>query len=49
MTEEGKRIAKYTAVGAVIGIPAPIVGPLIGGAIGAYLGWRKNDRLRRSY
>ena len=50
MTEEGKRMAKYAAVGAVIGIPAPIVGPFIGGAIGAYLAHRKNQRLTgRSY
>ena len=50
MTTEGKRIAKYAAVGALIGLPAPIIGPFIGGAIGAYLAHRKNQRLTgRSY
>lgn len=50
MTDEGKRMAKYAAVGAVIGIPAPIIGPFIGGAIGAFLAHRKNQRLTgRSY
>lgn len=45
MTNEGKRIAKYAALGAVLGIPAPIIGSLAGGAIGAFLAVRKNQRL----
>lgn len=49
MTTEGKRMAKYAAVGAIIAIPVPIVGPIIGGLVGAYLGHRKNERLARGY
>lgn len=45
MTEEGKRIAKYAVVGAVLGIPAPFIGSVIGGAIGAFFAVRKNQRL----
>ena len=45
MTDEGKRIAKYAAVGALIAIPVPIVGPIIGGIVGAVLGANKNKRL----
>ncbi len=45
MTDEGKRIAKYAAVGAIIAIPVPIVGPIIGGIVGAVLGANKNKRL----
>lgn len=49
MTTEGKRMAKYAAVGAIIAIPVPIVGPIIGGLVGAYLGHRKNEKLARGY
>ena len=45
MTDEGKRIAKYAAVGAIIAIPEPIVGPIIGGIVGAVLGANKNKKL----
>jgi hypothetical protein len=45
MTNEGKRIAKYAVVGAILGIPAPIIGSLAGGAIGAFLAVRKNQRV----
>lgn len=45
MTNEGKRIAKYAAVGAIIAIPLPIVGPIIGGVVGALMGANKNKRL----
>ncbi|WP_426266354.1 hypothetical protein [Sphingomonas sp. LHG3443-2] len=45
MTDEGKRIAKYAAVGAIIAIPVPIVGPIIGGIVGAVLGANKNKKL----
>ena len=31
----GKRMAKYGAVGALIGIPVPFVGPIFGAAVGA--------------
>lgn len=50
MTTEGKRIAKYAVVGAVLGIPAPIIGSLAGAAIGAFLAVRKNQRVHgRAY
>lgn len=49
MTPQGKRMAKYAAIGAIIAIPIPIVGPIIGGAVGAYLGHRKNERMARGY
>jgi glycerol uptake facilitator-like aquaporin len=45
MTSEGKRIAKYAAVGAIIAIPVPVVGPIIGGIVGAVIGANKNKRL----
>jgi hypothetical protein len=45
MNNEGKRIAKYAVIGAVLGIPAPIIGSLAGGAIGAFLAVRKNQRM----
>lgn len=44
MTPEGKRIAKYAAVGALIAIPIPIIGPIIGGIVGALVGHNKNRR-----
>ena len=45
MTNEGKRMVKYAAIGAVVGIPMPIIGPIIGGAIGAVMAWKKNNRV----
>ncbi|MCW3796218.1 hypothetical protein OMW55_00135 [Sphingomonas sp. BN140010] len=45
MTPEGKRIAKYAAIGAIIAIPVPIVGPIVGGLVGAFMGANKNRRL----
>jgi hypothetical protein len=45
VTDEGKRIAKYAAVGALIAIPLPIVGPVIGGIVGAVMGANKNKQL----
>ncbi|GAA4000113.1 hypothetical protein [Sphingomonas humi] len=45
MTDEGKRIAKYAAVGALIAIPLPVVGPIIGGIVGAVIGANKNKKL----
>jgi glycerol uptake facilitator-like aquaporin len=47
MTPEGKRMAKYAAVGAIIAIPVPIVGPIIGGIVGAVIAHKKNERLAR--
>lgn len=47
MTPEGKRMAKYAAVGAIIAIPVPIVGPIIGGIVGAVIAHNKNKREAR--
>lgn len=44
MTPQGKRMAKYAAVGAIIAIPVPIVGPIIGGIVGAVIAHNKNKR-----
>ena len=40
----GKRMAKYSAVGAVIAIPVPIVGPIFGALAGAAYAYTKRDR-----
>lgn len=40
----GKKMAKYGAVGALIGIPMPFVGPLIGAAAGAGYAYYKYAR-----
>lgn len=45
MTDEGKRITKYALVGAILGIPLPIVGSISGAVIGAVIGAAKNKRL----
>ena len=37
----GKRMAKYGAVGALIGIPVPFVGPVFGAVVGAGYAWMK--------
>ena len=47
MTPEGKRMAKYAAVGAIIAIPVPIVGPIIGGIVGALIAHNKNKKQAR--
>ena len=31
----GKRMAKWGAIGAVVGIPMPFIGPVVGAAAGA--------------
>lgn len=40
----GKRMAKYGAVGALIGIPVPFVGPVFGAAVGAGYAWMKSKK-----
>jgi hypothetical protein len=40
----GKKMAKYAAVGAVIGIPMPFIGPIIGAAAGAGYAYYKNNK-----
>jgi hypothetical protein len=37
----GKRMAKYSAIGAVIAIPVPIVGPIFGALAGAAYAYTK--------
>ena len=48
MTNEGKRLTKYAAVGALIAIPLPFTMPL-GALIGAALGARKNHQISGRY
>ena len=42
MTYETKRILKGAAIGAVLGIPLPIIGPAAGALIGGVWAARKN-------
>lgn len=51
MTPEGKRMAKYAAIGAIVAIPLPIIGPILGAAAGAGYVWfdEKKKRERRGY
>jgi enoyl-CoA hydratase/carnithine racemase len=37
----GRRMAKYSAVGALLAIPIPVVGPVFGAIIGAGLAYSK--------
>ncbi|EZP50299.1 small multi-drug export protein [Sphingomonas sp. RIT328] len=37
----GRKMAKYSAIGAVIAIPLPVVGPVLGALAGAYLAYSK--------
>ncbi len=41
----GKRMAKYSAVGAVIAIPVPIVGPIFGALAGAADAYSKRNKV----
>ena len=41
----GKRMAKYSAVGAVIAIPVPIVGPIFGALAGAAYAYTKRNKV----
>lgn len=40
----GRKMAKYGAIGAVIGIPMPFIGPLVGAAAGAGYAWYKANK-----
>ena len=40
----GKRMAKYSAVGAVIAIPIPIVGPVFGAIAGAAYAYSQRNK-----
>ncbi|WP_200940778.1 small multi-drug export protein [Sphingomonas sp. Leaf339] len=37
----GKKMAKYSAIGAVIAIPLPVVGPVLGAIAGAAFAYSK--------
>ena len=40
----GRKMAKYAAVGALIGIPVPFIGPVIGAAAGAGYAYMKGKK-----
>lgn len=45
MTDDNKRILKGAAIGAVLGIPLPIIGPAAGALIGAaYVAVKNKNR-----
>ncbi len=41
----GKRMAKYSAVGAVIAIPVPVIGPIFGALAGAAIAYSKRNKV----
>ena len=41
----GKRMAKYSAIGAVIAIPVPIIGPVVGAIAGAAYAYSKRSKI----
>ncbi|HEX8381783.1 MAG TPA: hypothetical protein VF592_00260 [Sphingomonas sp.] len=41
----GKRMAKYSAVGAVIAIPVPVIGPIFGALAGAAWAYSKRNKV----
>lgn len=41
----GKRMAKYSAVGAVIAIPVPVVGPIFGALAGAAYAYSQRNKV----
>jgi hypothetical protein len=40
----GKRMAKYSAVGAVLAIPIPVVGPVFGALVGAGIAYSRRNK-----
>jgi hypothetical protein len=40
----GKRMAKYSAIGAVIAIPVPVIGPIFGALVGAAVAYSKRPK-----
>ena len=40
----GKRMAKYSAVGAIVAIPIPVVGPIFGAIAGAAYAYSKRPK-----
>ena len=41
----GKKMAKYSAIGAVVAIPLPVVGPVIGAIVGAGVAYARRDKI----
>lgn len=41
----GKKMAKYSAIGAVIAIPLPVVGPVLGAIVGAGVAYARRDKI----
>jgi hypothetical protein len=44
MTPDTKRVLKGAAIGAVLGIPLPIIGPAAGALLGGVIAYRRNAR-----
>jgi hypothetical protein len=44
MTPDTKRILKGAGIGALLGIPLPIIGPAAGALIGGVIAYRRNAR-----
>ena len=42
--ELGRRMAKYSAIGAVIAIPLPVVGPIFGAIAGAAYAYSQRNK-----
>ena len=42
--DRGKEMAKWGAIGALVGIPVPFVGPVVGAIAGAGYGWYKTKK-----
>ena len=40
----GKRMAKYSAIGAVVAIPLPIIGPVLGAIAGAAYAYTQRSK-----
>ena len=40
----GKKMAKYSAIGAVVAIPVPIVGPIFGAIAGAAYAYSQRNK-----
>lgn len=41
----GKRMAKYSAIGAVVAIPVPVIGPIFGALAGAAYAYSKRNKI----
>ena len=41
----GRKMAKYSAIGAVVAIPLPVVGPVLGAIVGAAVAYSKRPKI----